>query len=192
MNVLEAARATPSLRSLVYVTSDKCYKNKEWVWGYRENDELGGGDPYSVSKAAAELVFSSYRDAFLSESAPFRNGQCEGGERDWGGRLVLRSNRPDCVRALQKNRPIVLRYPQATRPWQHVLDPLYGYLLLATRLFASPERFQRFLEFWPSGGIVAMRKDLADTIVRFWGKGQIRVAPVNPQFARSFVSLLEL
>jgi CDP-glucose 4,6-dehydratase len=181
MNVLEAARATPSLRSLVYVTSDKCYKNKEWVWGYRENDELGGGDPYSVSKAAAELIFSSYRDAFFKSRPRFgmasvRAGNVIGGG-DWSRDRIV----PDCVRALQKNRPIVLRYPQATRPWQHVLDPLYGYLSLATHLFTAPSYFSGSWNFGPREESSRCVKDLADTIVRFWGKGQIRVAPVNPQ-----------
>ncbi len=179
MNVLEAARATSSLRSLVYVTSDKCYKNKEWVWGYRENDELGGGDPYSVSKAAAELVFSSYRDSFFVKRPRFgmasvRAGNVIGGGDGSPDRIV-----PDCVRALQTNRPIVLRYPQATRPWQHVLDPLYGYLLLATRLFAAPNDFSGSWNFGPREESSRSVKNLTETIVRFWGGGQIRVAPIK-------------
>lgn len=190
MNVLEAARATPSLRSLVYVTSDKCYKNKEWVWGYRENDELGGGDPYSVSKAAAELVFSCYRDSFFVNRPRFgmasvRAGNVIGGGDGSPDRIV-----PDCVRALQKKRPIVLRYPQATRPWQHVLDPLYGYLLLATRLFAAPNDFSGSWNFGPREESSRSVKDLAETIVRFWGGGQIRVAPVkSPLHEASFLTL---
>lgn len=180
MNVLEAARSIPSIRSLVYVTSDKCYKNKEWVWGYRENDELGGGDPYSVSKAAAELVFSSYRDVFFKSRPRFgmasvRAGNVMGGG-DWSPDRIV----PDCVRALQKKRPIVLRYPKATRPWQHVLDPLYGYLFLATQLFSSPNHYSGSWNFGPREEASRNVKELAETIVRLWGGGQIRLAPVKP------------
>lgn len=179
LNVLEAARGTPSLRSLIYVTSDKCYRNKEWVWGYRENDELGGGDPYSASKAAAELIFSTYREAFFLRRPRFgmasvRAGNVIGGG-DWSSDRIV----PDCIRALQKNRPIVLRSPEATRPWQHVLDPLYGYLLLATRLFAEPRHFSGSWNFGPREESSRPVKSLAEMIVRFWGAGKIRVAPVN-------------
>ena len=132
VNVLDCARVTKSIRSLIYVTSDKCYVNKEWVWGYRENDQLGGYDPYSASKASAELIFSSYLDSYFKNLdrkvgiASVRAGNVIGGG-DWSaGRII-----PDCVNFLKNNKTILLRKPLATRPWQHVLEPLSGYLLLA-------------------------------------------------------------
>lgn len=141
VNLLEVVRHNKSVKSVVYVTSDKCYKNKEWLWGYRENDELGGGDPYSVSKAAAELIFTAYIDAYFSEDskiglASARTGNVIGGG-DWAeGRII-----PDCVRALSAKKVIELRKPYAFRPWQHVLDVLYGYLLLSINLFHNPKKY---------------------------------------------------
>jgi CDP-glucose 4,6-dehydratase len=136
-NVLEAARRCPSVRAIVCVTTDKCYENREWVWGYRESDPLGGSDPYSASKAAAEMVAGSYRDALYPlegriSLATARAGNVIGGG-DWSkDRLV-----PDIVRAIQAGRPPVLRNPGALRPWQHVLEPLGGYLTLGEKLLAG-------------------------------------------------------
>ena len=149
VNVLEAVRATTSLRSVIFVTSDKCYRNKEWIWGYRENDALGGHDPYSSSKAAAELVLSAYQDSFFNNRkalgvASVRAGNILGGG-DWAkDRLV-----PDIIKSLRQDTPIILRNPGATRPWQHVLDPLFGYLLLASRLYTSPQAFAGPFNFGP-------------------------------------------
>lgn len=133
-NVLEAARHTPSVKALVCVTTDKVYHNKEWPWPYRETDALGGIDPYSASKAAAELVARAYRTTLQANSSPFglataRGGNVVGGG-DWSEDRIL----PDIVRALRAGDPLVLRNPQATRPWQHVLDLCWGYLLLANRM----------------------------------------------------------
>lgn len=133
VNVLEAVRACPSVKAVVVVTTDKCYENREWHWGYRENDALGGHDPYSASKAGSELVVSSYRRSFFESGAPLiasaRAGNVIGGG-DWSEDRLI----PDAVRALSGNAPLVIRNPQATRPWQHVLEPLSGYLLLAEKL----------------------------------------------------------
>lgn len=133
-NVLEACRLTPSIRAIVVVTTDKCYENREWFWGYREQDRLGGHDPYSASKAAAELVSASYRSAFFGHGngpllATVRAGNVVGGG-DWSEDRLI----PDLVRALVADVPLVIRSPQAIRPWQHVLDPLAGYLLLGQKL----------------------------------------------------------
>jgi CDP-glucose 4,6-dehydratase len=136
-NVLEACRRQPGVRAVVVVTSDKCYENREWLWGYRENDRLGGHDPYSASKAGAELVAASYRSAYFNaESAPLlataRAGNVIGGG-DWSeDRLV-----PDLIRALKMAQPLEVRAPDATRPWQHVLESLSGYLLLGQKLLAG-------------------------------------------------------
>ena len=122
------------MRSLVYITSDKCYENLEWLWGYRENDRLGGHDPYSASKASAEMVFSAYARSFFFErpelgAASTRAGNVIGGG-DWAVDRII----PDCIRAIESEKPIHLRNPSATRPWQHVLEPLSGYLLLAASI----------------------------------------------------------
>ena len=141
VNVLEAVRQTASVRSLIYVTSDKCYKNKEWVYGYRETDELGGSDPYSASKVAAEAAFSAYYDSFFIHrqgfgAASVRAGHVIGGG-DWSKDRVV----PDCIQALSQGKPIIVRNPNSTRPWQHVLDALTGYLLLAIRLEENPQHY---------------------------------------------------
>jgi CDP-glucose 4,6-dehydratase len=175
VNVLEVARATPSLRSLIFVTSDKCYRNKEWIWGYRENDELGGADPYSASKAAAELVFTAYLESFFQARktlgiASVRAGNVIGGG-DWSADRIV----PDCIQALRDGRPITLRSPAATRPWQHVLDPLFGYLSLAARLYEEPMAYRGSWNFGPREESSRTVKELAEEIVSCWGKGTIRV-----------------
>lgn len=176
VNVLEAVRKTPSLRSVIYVTSDKCYKNNEWLWGYRENDALGGHDPYSASKAAAEIVFSSYMDSFLARrkgfgAASVRAGNVIGGG-DWShGRIV-----PDCIRALLERKPVEIRNPLSTRPWQHVLEPLAGYLLLGARLCEDTKTFSGAWNFGPEDGSVRTVKELADRICERWGSGSVIVS----------------
>jgi len=138
VNVLDAVRATPGVRAVVAVTSDKCYENRGWEWGYREDEPMGGHDPYSASKGAAELVISAYRRSFFSDPAgpalaSARAGNVIGGG-DWGeDRLV-----PDLIRAGMEGETVLIRNPNAVRPWQHVVSPLSGYLLLAQSLWASP------------------------------------------------------
>lgn len=149
VNLLEAVRATPSVRALVYVTSDKCYREAATPGGYREADPLGGRDPYSASKACAELVFTSYQASFLAQRATFaaasvRAGNVIGGA-DWAQDRIV----PDCVRALLVDQPILIRNPQAVRPWQHVLEALGGYLHLAALL--ASERGKEFEGAWNFG-----------------------------------------
>ena len=175
INILEAVRSTPSLRSMIYVTSDKCYKNKEWIWGYRENDELGGHDPYSASKAAAEIIFSAYMDSFLNEregfgAASVRAGNVIGGG-DWAQDRIV----PDCVKALRSGQPVMVRNPNSTRPWQHVLEPLSGYLLLAAKIYRNPVACSGAWNFGPKGELIRTVRDLVERIVDFWGKGKIQV-----------------
>jgi CDP-glucose 4,6-dehydratase len=149
VHLLEAVRETPSVRAVVSVTTDKCYENKEWVWGYRESEPLGGKDPYSNSKACAELVTAAYRDSFLAKAgvavATARAGNVIGGG-DWAvDRLV-----PDFFRAMDAGRTLDVRFPSARRPWQHVLEPLSGYLLLGERLLADGQVYAQAWNFGPA------------------------------------------
>lgn len=148
VNLLEAVRRTSSVKAVVNVTTDKCYENREWVWPYRENEALGGFDPYSSSKACSELVTAAYRRSFLVSGnvhlASARAGNVIGGG-DWASdRLV-----PDFLRALDSGRALVIRSPLATRPWQHVLEPLAGYLILAQKLFTEGQEFADAWNFGP-------------------------------------------
>jgi len=170
-------RCSASVRALIVVTSDKCYRNNEWTWGYRENDALGGKDPYSASKAAAELVFSAYAASFFREglgAATVRAGNVIGGG-DWSPHRIV----PDCIRALEAGEPIILRNPDSTRPWQHVLEPVSGYLLLGARLLRDPERHAGAWNFGPRPERARTVRELADQIVSTWGDGRI-VVEKNP------------
>ena len=139
VNLLEALRATPSVTAAVLITSDKCYENVEWEWGYRETDRLGGKDPYSASKACAEIAISAYTRSYLAPAGKYlastRAGNVIGGG-DWAADRIV----PDCVRAWAEGKCAPLRSPQATRPWQHVLEPVGGYLWLGARLLAGDAR----------------------------------------------------
>jgi len=153
VHLLEAARSSDSVRALVVVTSDKCYENREWVWGYRENEAMGGRDPYSSSKACAELVTAAYRSSFFHPDdyakhgvalASARAGNVIGGG-DWSQDRLI----PDFVRAIEKSVPVMIRSPKAIRPWQHVLEPLSGYLRLAERLHVDGIRYAGAWNFGP-------------------------------------------
>lgn len=181
VNLLEAVRQCESVRSLVYITSDKCYENVEWIWGYRENDQLGGRDPYSASKAAAELAFSTYTRSFFEQrpllgAASTRAGNVIGGG-DWAVDRII----PDCIRAIQAGEPVILRNPRSTRPWQHVLEPLAGYLMLAARLFEEPNKWGGSWNFGPSTQEVRTVKNVAEVIVGHIGKGLVEVAESKAQ-----------
>jgi len=173
VNLLDAVLATPSVRSLVYITSDKCYENNEWIWGYRENDKLGGRDPYSASKAAAELVFSSYLQSFILKNKKLGAASVRAGNVIGGGDWAVDRIVPDCVKAISNERPITLRNPQATRPWQHVLEPLSGYLSLALNLYNNPETFSGSWNFGPSTFEIATVEEVADSIVNYFNKGSV-------------------
>ena len=177
VHVLEAARHIKSVRAIVVVTSDKCYENREWIWGYRESDPVGGHDPYSSSKGAAELVVAGYRKSFFSANgsaslASARAGNVIGGG-DWSeDRLV-----PDIVRGIASGQPIVIRRPDSIRPWQHVLEPLRGYLLLAQRLYESGRAFAEPWNFGPRDEDAIPVSNLAERIVGLWGKGALKIEP---------------
>lgn len=180
VNLLEAVRRSDSVRTLVFITSDKCYENLEWLWGYRETDAMGGHDPYSASKGAAELVFSSYLRSFFAERPNFgaasaRAGNVIGGG-DWASNRIV----PDCIRALQAGSPISIRSPRATRPWQHVLEPLSGYLKLAAMLYEHGHTFDGAWNFGPQVGDVRTVLDVANAIAEQFEGGRVVVdEPLN-------------
>jgi len=149
VNLLEAARHSDSVKAIVNITTDKCYENKEWLWPYRENDRLGGHDPYSASKACAEIAAEAYRSSFLAKSnihlASVRAGNVIGGG-DWAQDRLI----PDFFRAVDAGKALKIRSPNAVRPWQHVLEPLSGYLLLAERLYTEGEAFAQAWNFGPN------------------------------------------
>jgi len=181
VNILEAIRHTSSVKSLIYVTSDKCYKNKEWIWGYRENDELGGHDPYSASKAAAEIVFSSYRDSFFSKNRNIGLASVRAGNVIGGGDWALDRIIPDCIRSIMNEKKIEIRNPQATRPWQHVLEPLSGYLLLAQKLCENPIRYSGSWNFGPSIESIKTVKELTEKTIEIFGKGSLSIGETDKQ-----------
>ncbi len=175
VHLLESVRRTPGVRAVVSVTTDKCYENREWAWGYRENEPMGGHDPYSNSKGCAELVTSAYRRSFFEHGgvalASARAGNVIGGG-DWAeDRLV-----PDAIRALAADKPIPVRNPAFTRPWQHVLEPLGGYLLLGAKLekarrSGSREQIDRYAQafnFGPDPEANRTVRDLVEEVLRHW------------------------
>jgi len=170
LNVLEAVRKTGSARVVIVITSDKCYENKEWFYGYREIDALGGYDPYSSSKACVEILVSSYRRSFGLPLATCRAGNVVGGG-DWQlDRLI-----PDCVKALSRGEPIKIRNPHAIRPWQHVLEPLYGYLLLAVKMWEEPDKYAEAWNFGPFERDMATVQEVVEKVIKFWGSGNYEV-----------------
>ena len=164
--LLEAARRSESVRAIVVITTDKCYENEEWQWGYRENDRLGGYDPYSSSKACAELVVAAYRSSFLSKSvsvATARAGNVIGGG-DWAAdRLV-----PDIVKAIREGRKVLIRSPESVRPWQHVLEPLSGYLRLASALYEEGAAFAEAWNFGPDDSDAKPVKWIVERLCGRW------------------------
>jgi CDP-glucose 4,6-dehydratase len=169
-HLLEAVRHTEGVRSFVSVTSDKCYENKEWVWGYRESDPMGGYDPYSNSKGCAELVTSAYRNSFFKSTsiavASGRAGNVVGGG-DWAVDRLL----PDILKAFANHKPVVIRSPYAIRPWQHVLEPLSGYLLLAEKLFLDGQMWAEGWNFGPHDTDVKDVQWIVDAMTKMWGEG---------------------
>lgn len=175
VNVLEAVRRADSVRVLVNITSDKCYENREWPWGYRENDPMGGRDPYSSSKGCAELVTAAYRQSYFSGGdgrasrvavATTRAGNVIGGG-DWAmDRLI-----PDIMRAILEGRPALIRNPEAVRPWQHVLEPLGGYMVLAERLWERGAEFAGGWNFGPGDDESYSVAWIAERLTALWGDG---------------------
>ncbi len=170
VNVLEAARACPTLGALVYVTSDKCYRNFGQRQAHREEDELGGADPYSASKACAELALGAYQESFFKSRSSFGAASARAGNVIGGGDWAKDRIVPDTIRALLLDRPLVLRNPKASRPWQHVLDALFGYLNLAATLSKSPERHAGAWNFGPPASKSRTVLGLVRQLSSCWGK----------------------
>jgi CDP-glucose 4,6-dehydratase len=168
LNVLEAVRQNPQIRSSVIVTSDKCYENKEWPWGYREIDPMGGFDPYSSSKGCAEILTSSYYRSYFKDGehsqgvASGRAGNVIGGG-DWAKDRII----PDLIRSIEEKRPVEIRNPQACRPWQHVLEPISGYLRLAKRLYENPKKYSQGWNFGPDVNDAQTVEWLCNTIAKY-------------------------
>jgi CDP-glucose 4,6-dehydratase len=179
VNILEAVRTTETVKELVLITTDKVYKNHDWIWGYRENDELGGYDPYSASKAAAELVIDSYIKSFFSPKdfenhgkivASVRAGNVLGGG-DWSENRII----PDFFKAIEAGKSLEIRNPQATRPWQHVLDPLGGYLMLAAKMEGNPGLFSGAWNFGPQMESNLSVLALVERLIKFTKKGEFEI-----------------
>ena len=180
INVLEAFRKNIKKGLLINFTSDKCYQNKEWIWGYREKDRLGGDDPYSASKACSEIVTNAYIKSFFQTKindnqigmATVRCGNIIGGG-DWQeDRLV-----PDCFRSIKNNKNLVLRNPHSIRPWQYVLEPILGILILAKCLFENSNKFSGSWNFGPSNTLNFTTLDLVKKIFNYFGKGNYEYSP---------------
>lgn len=174
VHLLEAVRNTPSVRAVINITSDKCYDNREWVWGYRENDPMGGHDPYSNSKGCSELVTSAYRSSFFNIEkrdahvvavASVRAGNVIGGG-DWARDRLI----PDVMNAFQAGRPVAIRNPNAIRPWQHVLEPLRGYLMLAEKLYAEGSAWAEGWNFGPSDEDAKPVAWIVQRLAERWGQ----------------------
>ncbi|MGM1057004.1 MAG: CDP-glucose 4,6-dehydratase [Bacteroidota bacterium] len=178
INVLEAIRATDSVKVGVMITTDKCYENKEQIWGYRENEAVGGYDPYSSSKGAAEIAIASWRRSFFNPEnyaehgksiASVRAGNVVGGG-DWATDRII----PDCIRALENDNLIEIRSPESIRPWQHVLEPLSGYMQLAQRIWNEPTKFCEGWNFGPRIESVVSVWNIAEKVTRKYGKGALK------------------
>ena len=177
VHVLESIRTTESVKVGVMVTTDKCYENREQIWGYRENEPMGGHDPYSSSKGAAEIAISSWRRSFFNPKlfekhgksiASVRAGNVIGGG-DWATDRII----PDCIRALEANKPIEVRNPKAIRPWQHVLEPLGGYLLLAMKMWNEPTKYCQAWNFGPQAESITTVWSVASKVVDLYESGSL-------------------
>jgi CDP-glucose 4,6-dehydratase len=175
VHLLEAVRGCPSVKAVVNVTTDKCYENREWVWGYREDEPMGGFDPYSSSKGCAELVTAAYRNSFFNSSshsehqvylATARAGNVIGGG-DWAEDRLI----PDIIRAIESGQSVSIRNPNSTRPWQHVLEPLSGYLTLAKALYSQGHKFAEAFNFGPVDEDAKSVQWIVDQFAHQWGNG---------------------
>jgi CDP-glucose 4,6-dehydratase len=175
VHMLEAVRQSESVRVVVSITSDKCYDNKEWLWGYRENERLAGRDPYSSSKSCAELVIATYRNCYFSPEtyqhhgvalASTRAGNVIGGG-DWAKDRLI----PDIMKAMMESRPVIIRSPHAIRPWQHVLEPLNGYLCLAEKLWSQGPKFAQAWNFGPRSEEAKTVRWIVERLTSYWGEG---------------------
>ncbi len=194
INILEAIRKTKSIKVGVMITTDKCYENKEQIWGYREDDKLGGYDPYSSSKGAAEIVINSWRKSFLNPDdydkhgksiASVRAGNVIGGG-DWAKDRII----PDCIKALENGKNIEIRSPKSVRPWQHVLEPLSGYLLLGEKMYNEPIKYAEAWNFGPELSSIIPVWDIAQMIIDNYGEGELKnVSKSNVPYEAKLLAL---
>jgi CDP-glucose 4,6-dehydratase len=181
VNVLEAARVCNNLKAIVSVTTDKCYENKEWFWGYRENEAMGGHDPYSSSKGCAELVTSAYRNSFFNENGTAALASARAGNVIGGGDWAIDRLIPDVLRAFNNKEAVIIRNPLATRPWQHVLEPLSGYLMLCEDLFLKGNEYACAWNFGPNDEDCKNVEWILNKMVELWnGDAEWRL-DTNPQ-----------
>lgn len=179
INIMEAIRAIDSVKVGVMITTDKCYENKEQIWGYRENEPMGGYDPYSSSKGAAEIAISSWRRSFFNPAdygkkhhvslASVRAGNVIGGG-DWALDRII----PDCIKAIEADEPIAIRNKKAVRPWQHVLEPLSGYMLLASKMWDEPTKYCEGWNFGPRAESISTVWEVASKLIANYGKGELK------------------
>ena len=194
INILESIRKTNSVRACVIVTSDKCYDNKEWVYGYRETDPMGGYDPYSSSKGCAELIVAAYRNSFFNPEdyskshrvvlSSARAGNVIGGG-DWAEDRLI----PDCIRTLSKKQEITIRASRATRPWQYILEPLFGYLLLAALMYEYGAKYSDSWNFGPDDEKIITVEELVKLAIRYWGKGSYKLDNLQHPHEASLLKL---
>jgi CDP-glucose 4,6-dehydratase len=171
VNVLEAIRNSPSVKAVVNVTTDKCYDNKEWLWGYREDEPMGGHDPYSSSKGCSELVTTAYRSSFFNSSGSAKIASARAGNVIGGGDWAEDRLIPDILSAFDNKAPVAVRNPAATRPWQHVLEPLSGYLRLAESLYIYGDEFAGAWNFGPNDDDVKPVSVIVEYMAQRWGDG---------------------
>lgn len=178
INILEAIRVTDSVKVGVMITTDKCYENKEQIWGYRENEPMGGYDPYSSSKGAAEIAIASWRRSFFNPEQYVQHGKSiasvRAGNVIGGGDWALDRIIPDCIKALEVGKPIEIRSPKAIRPWQHVLEPLSGYMLLAQKMWDEPTKYCEGWNFGPRTESISTVWDVASKVIENYGSGELR------------------
>jgi CDP-glucose 4,6-dehydratase len=174
LNIVEICKNYNFVKSIICITSDKCYQNNFSTKGFKENDKLGGSDPYSASKACAEIIVKSYLDSFYLKNnrglATGRAGNVIGGG-DWSPNRLI----PDSVKWIIKNKEIYLRNPNFNRPWQHVLEPLYGYLILALKLYNEPKKYSGPWNFGSKKNTVTSVYDVVKKIIKHWGKGKVKI-----------------
>ena len=178
IHILEAIRFTDSVKVGVMITTDKCYENREQIWGYRENEPMGGYDPYSSSKGAAEIAIASWRRSFFHPGAYEKHGKSiasvRAGNVIGGGDWALDRIIPDCIKALEAGKPIEIRSPKAIRPWQHVLEPLSGYMLLAQKMWNEPVKYCEGWNFGPKAESITNVWDVASMVIENYGSGELK------------------
>ena len=180
LNVLEAARKTPSVKAFVNVTTDKCYENKEVKRGYKEDDPMGGYDMYSSSKGCVEIMSSSYRRSFLQKENTYAMATARAGNVIGGGDWALDRLIPDCIRGINKGIDIEIRNPIAVRPWQHVLEPLSGYLLLGEKLLTDGKKYADGFNFGPNEESILTVAEVAKQLTEIYGKGKVVIGEKSP------------